>query len=225
LQTDPGSNAENPMTPLNTFQKLSAEKQERITRVALEEFSQKGYQGTSINVLVQRLGIAKGSIFQYFGDKKGLFYFVFSQAMHRVKDYLRTVRDQTVDEDVFSRLEKTMRAGVRFINKHPGLYALYLKMMFESSIPMRNDILRSLRENSLDYLKSLLEEGRERGELRPDLDLDQISFILDAVMDRFLQAQTIPHLDAGLGLYRVDEVLADEWIANVVDFIRKGIAA
>ena len=118
-----------------------------------------------------------------------------------------------------------MRAGVRFINEHPGLYALYLKMMFEASIPMRNEILLSLRESSLGYLKSLLEEGRERGELRPDIDLDQISFILDAVMDRFLQAQTIPHLDAGLGLYEVDDARAEEWVVNVIDFIRKGIGA
>lgn len=213
------------MTPLSTFQKLSPEKQARITRVALEEFSEKGYQGTSINHLVRRLGIAKGSIFQYFGDKKGLFFFVFGQAMNMVKGYLRTVRDETVEEDVFSRMEKTMRAGVRFINEHPGLYALYLKMMFEASIPMRNEILLSLRENSLDYLKSLLEEGRKRGELRADLDLDKISFMLDAVMDRFLQAQTIPHLDGGLGLYGVDEAKAEAWILDMVEFIRKGIAA
>lgn len=211
------------MIPLKTFRNLSKEKRDRITRIAVEEFSEKGYQGASINAIVDRLGIAKGSIFQYFGDKKGLFLFVFDKSMEMVKDYLREVRDQTMDEDLFSRLEKTLFAGVIFIKKHPLLYALYLKILFQSKIPFRNEILLSLREYSLEYLRSLLETAKKRGELRDEIDLDMASFILDAIMDRFLQAQTILHLDAGLGLYKVNEDNARHWIESLVNIMRLGI--
>lgn len=211
------------MTPLKTFQNLSKPKQKRITRAAVEEFSEKGFTGASINAIVKNLGIAKGSIFQYFGDKQGLFLFVFNQAMEMVKDYLRTVRDQTEDEELFSRLEKTLLAGVHFLREHPRLYTLYLKVLFESQIPFRNKILASLRSYSHEYLYSLLETAKDRGELRENIDLDKTSFVLDAIMDRFLQAQAIQHLDAGLGLYKTDEENARDWIAGIVDIMRIGI--
>lgn len=47
--------------------------------------------------MVNSLQIAKGSIFQYFGDKSGLFMYVFGVAMERVKNYLRDVRDSSAD--------------------------------------------------------------------------------------------------------------------------------
>lgn len=213
------------MKPLKTFQNLSQSKQERITRIAVEEFSEKGYAGASINAMVRRLGIAKGSIFQYFGDKRGLFLFAFNTAMEMVKDYLRTVRDQTVSEDLFTALEATLTAGVIFMQKHPVIYRLYIKAMFEDDIPFRSEILRSLREYSFKYFRSLLERARARGELRPDLDLDKAAFVLDALMDRFLLARTVPHLDAGLGIYACSDDDARRWISQIKDMVRLGMGS
>ena len=109
------------MKPNKIFQNLSKEKQERITRVAVEEFSNHGFNGASINAMVDRMKIAKGSIFQYFGDKNGLFLFVFNHSVDMVKGYLRTVRDQSLDEDIETRLNKTFSAGIAFIKNHPLL--------------------------------------------------------------------------------------------------------
>ena len=211
------------MIPLKTFQNLSQEKQERITRAAVEEFSKKGYAGASINSLVERLAIAKGSIFQYFGDKKGLFLFVFNKTLEMVKDHLREIRDLPTDEDFFARLERILNAGVLFLHEHPLIYSLYLKTLFESDIPFRNEMLLALRKHSLGYIRSLLETAKKRGELRDDIDIDKASFVLDAVMDRFMQAQTIGHLDGGLGLYRCNKADAGIWVNELVDIMRQGI--
>jgi TetR/AcrR family transcriptional regulator len=211
--------------PLQTFRNISPEKQERITRVALEEFSGKGYQGASINAMVERLGIAKGSIFQYFGDKKGLFFFVFSRSVDMVKDYLRAVRDQTTADDLFTRLEKTLAAGVTFTRRHPQLYALYLRVVFDPRIPLRDQMLSSLREYSRKFLRSLLEDAVGRGEVRGDVDLDTAAFILDAVMDRFLQSQTLRHLDPGRDLPRPPGDDAGPSIAHIVELMRRGLAS
>lgn len=212
--------------PRRTFQNLSQEKQERITRAALAEFGEKGYAGASINAIVDRLGIAKGSIFQYFGDKKGLFFFIFDIAMTQVKNYLRAVRDESRDQPLFERLRATLLAGVLFRMEHPMIYRLYLKILFDydaAVIPFRDDLLRSLREYSLDYLRTLLADARNRGELREGLDLDKAGFVLDAVMDRFLQAQTVNHLDAGLGLHDCDARTARAWVDDIVEMMRMGI--
>jgi TetR/AcrR family transcriptional regulator len=209
--------------PFSTFRNLTRLKRDRITAAATEEFSGKGYARASINAIVERLGIAKGSIFQYFGDKKGLFLFVFQTSMDMVKDYLRKVRDRTHDENLPARLEATLKAGMRFSIEHPIIYRMYIRIMFEYDIPFRNEILLSLREYSLKYLRSLLETAKLRGELRDGLDLDTACFILDALMDRFLQARTVPHLDGGLDIFESSEQVSEEWIKQIVQTICSGI--
>ena len=54
-----------------TFLNLPEAKQARIIEAALAEFADKGYPQASLNVIVARSGIAKGSLYQYFTDKTG----------------------------------------------------------------------------------------------------------------------------------------------------------
>lgn len=211
------------MTAADRFHNLPEEKKERILSVASEEFSQKGYAGASINSIVGRLGIAKGSLFQYFGTKDGLFRFVFSRALERVKDNLRDVRDNARRKDLASRLNDTLLAGAWFIRRQPLLYRLYLQLLTDDTIPFRKDMLLALRKYSLEYIRSLLEDARQRGELADHVDLNRAAFMLDAVMDRFLQAQAVPHMDAGLGLFGGDMSGIQDWITDLVQMIQKGV--
>ena len=113
-----------------TFQNLPKDKQDRITKAAVLEFSEKGYSGASINTIVDKLGIAKGSIFQYFGDKKGLFLFIFNRTTDLVKNRLRIIRDDTDDVEVFSRLEKTLWAGINFLNDQILLHYYHKHLLY-----------------------------------------------------------------------------------------------
>ena len=212
-----------PMIAAERFHNLPEEKQERILSVASDVFSQKGYAGASINTIVKQLGIAKGSLFQYFGNKEGLFRFVFGHALNRVKNYLRIVRDQSVCQDLASRLNETLLAGSRFIRKYPLIYKLYLQLLTDDTIPFRNEMLLALRQYSMEYIRSLLDVAKERGELADWLDLNKTAFMLDAVMDRFLQSQTVPYMDAGIGLFDGDMSHIAVWIKELVQIIYKGI--
>lgn len=211
------------MTAADRFHNLPEEKKERILSAASEEFSRKGYAGASINSIVGQLGIAKGSLFQYFGTKDGLFRFVFSRALDRVKDNLRQVRDRSTRKDLPSRLHDTLMAGARFIRDHPLLYRLYLQLLTDDTIPFRNDMLLALRQYSFEYIQSLLEDARQRGELADHVDLNRAAFMLDAVMDRFLQAQAVPYMDAGLGLFGGDMNHIQSWIDDLVRLILTGV--
>ncbi len=206
-----------------TFANLAPAKQTKIVEAAVTEFSAKGYRGTSINALVSRLGIAKGSLFQYFGSKKSLFLFVFDQVVEQAKEHLRPVRDEADSTDLFGRLEKTLLAGVEFIRQYPRYYKLYLTVMFESNVPFRGEILQSFRHYSLEYLQSLLERSQAQGDIRQDIPLERVAFWLDAIMDRFLQAQVIHYLDGGLGLHKADDEKIHQWIDSLMKVVRDGL--
>ena len=55
--------------PTSTWFRLNVAKRERVLEVAMREFGENGYSTGSLNTIAREAGIAKGSLFQYFGDK------------------------------------------------------------------------------------------------------------------------------------------------------------
>lgn len=213
------------MAPRSTFIKLEDEKQQRILDTAVDEFADHGFKQASVNRIVQKLGIAKGSIFQYFGTKEGLFNFIFNHAVELVRQSLRQVKQETAEADFFERIEQSLMAGVRFIRKHPKVYRIYLKMIFQEDFPLRTEFLQQVHLFSAEYLKPLVERGVARGELRPELNVDLAVFFLDALMDRFLQAHCVSFLDAGAGLYQASEEELEGKVAALIETLQHGMGA
>lgn len=211
------------MEPFPTFLNLPREKQDRIFRVALNEFGDKGYQGASINAMIKDLGIAKGSIYQYFSGKDGLFLFVFTRTMETVKDHLRSIRDRSHDNPLSVRLKMILDEGVRFIENHPEVYTLYITLLNDRTMPMREDLLNVLRSQGLEYIHDFLVRALERGELRPGIDIQKASFMIDAVMDRFLLSRTIPHIAPGTGIFQGDAETIGLWIDDIVSMLCQGV--
>ncbi len=206
------------------FKRLNAEKREKITAAAVEEFARHGFVEASMNRLVRRVGIAKGSLFQYFGNKEGLFRYVFEHAVELVRRSLRQVKRETADADFFTRIRRSLLAGIRFIDAHPLIYQIYLKMVFQERFPYREQFVQQVHLFSAEYLTPLLEAGMERGELRQDLDVAATVFMLDALLDRFLQAYCVSFLDAGSGIYRAAPEELDERIDRLIELLKHGLA-
>jgi AcrR family transcriptional regulator len=207
-----------------TFHNLPPEKQERVLTSALQEFSDKGYQQASVNTMVSASGIAKGSIYQYFKDKKSLFLYIFEFAIGMVRRTLLSVKEETRQEDFFVRLEKSLMAGVDFIHRHPRVYGLYLKILFDQHVPRRQELLQAVRQFAADYLSSLVRQGQARGELRPDLPSGAVIFLLDALLDRFLQAVAVPSFDVTLGLDKAGPEEMRSRVGELVELLRRGLA-
>src|ERR1700723_4263672 len=63
-------------------------KRARIIDAALRHFAEQGYHAARIEDLAAQLGFAKGSIFQYFGSKAGLFLETYKKAVKSFPAYL-----------------------------------------------------------------------------------------------------------------------------------------
>ncbi len=210
---------------LATFRHLPADKQERVLDAALAEFADQGYQAASLNRLVAQAGIAKGSLYQYFPNKEGVFYYVFQYALKLVRRTLTSVKEETLEEDFFTRLEKSLLAGVDFLRAHPRIYNLYLKIQFDRNVPFREELLAAVRRHAAAYFSSLVRRAQARGELRPGVPGPAALFLLDAVFDRFLQAVAIPALDVNLGLHQAGDVAVRRRVRELMDLLKEGLAA
>jgi len=211
--------------PQKTFENLPDKKRERVLAEATREFAEHGYHQASVNRIVGRLGIAKGSLFKYFGNKQGLFEYLFGHAVAQFKKPLKDIRNTTSGKDFFERIEKSLLAGVAFIKAHPLIYRIYLKMLFQENFPLRDTFLSEVRQASAKFLRPLVEEAIESGQLRSDIDPDMAVFHLDSVMDRFLQAYAVPCLDGGIGLHEATHETIENKARAVTDFLRHGLGS
>ncbi|RJR46086.1 MAG: TetR/AcrR family transcriptional regulator [Deltaproteobacteria bacterium] len=209
----------------NTFTHLPPDKQERVLDAALTEFADQGYHQASLNRLVAKAGIAKGSLYQYFPNKEGIFRHIFELALNLVRRTLVAVKESTENDNLFIRLEKSLQAGVRFLQEHPRIYSLYLKIQFDRQTPFRQELLAAVRRHASEYFGSLITRAKARGELRPGVSEPAALFLLDAVFDRFLQAAAVPYLDVTFNLHQAPEEAVNRRIRELIDLLKEGLAA
>jgi len=218
---------ENPRmdSPRSTFDNLDPQKQRRVLDESYREFAEHGYNQASINRIVGRLDIAKGSLFQYFGSKEGLFRHLFRRAVDEIKAPLRAIRDTESAGDFPARLRRVFTASAAFAAAHPLLWGIYRRMLTQEDFPLRARLLSEVRAEALTFFRELIELGQERGEVRRDLDPAVAAFIIEAALDRALTAQDSPLLDAGLGLASAEPATRQARLDAIADALCHGFSA
>ena len=68
--------------------KRSVQKRSLILDTAMRHFAENGYEAAHMGEMANQLGIAKGSVFQHFGSKDGLFFEAYKSALRSLPPYL-----------------------------------------------------------------------------------------------------------------------------------------
>src|SRR5271165_1580316 len=84
--------------PTVTWARVDPARRAAIVEAAEAEFGAHGFSGGSLNVIARRAGVAKGSLFQYFADKRDLYAFIADVVSQRVRTYI---------EELIRRLDPT----------------------------------------------------------------------------------------------------------------------
>jgi AcrR family transcriptional regulator len=77
--------------PKETFHKLKSNKKQQFIEAAVKEFSSHNYDQASINVIIKQLGIARGSVYQYFNDKLDLWLFLKEHCEQVKLSYIQSI--------------------------------------------------------------------------------------------------------------------------------------
>jgi AcrR family transcriptional regulator len=163
--------------PKATFQHLPTEKRDRFIAAALDEFALHDYRTASVSRIVETLGIAKGSVYQYFDGKQDLYLHLVTLSAERKFGFI----DGSLPPEAhgfFERFRLTVFHGARFDFTHPRLASLLYKVTYEPTGPEIRAVSGQLKAASYRYLRSLVDAGIRAGDLRPDLDVDFTVFAL-----------------------------------------------
>lgn len=156
---------------------MASELRARILEEATRLFAHQGYSGTAMREVAEAVGCTKPALYYHFKSKSDLYVATITDVMGFHDETLQTMLIQ--DAPVRDRLKMGIEAYIQNVQTHPSAMKLLITAQHapESSGTPRVDIL-SIHEAQRMMLKSLLQEGIRRGEIRTEFDVEPLSVSL-----------------------------------------------
>jgi AcrR family transcriptional regulator len=206
--------------PKQTFLNLPEEKRKAFLEIALEEFANNDYNTASVSKIVERAGIAKGSVYQYFEDKKDLFLYLLDHANQEMMSVIHKTLPPNLNADFFETLRWQMAVTVQAATELP-VHAKLARRAYTSPLPFHDTILENAKNVRREHFQAMVAQAQATGLLNPELDPAVISFMVQGLMSDlgpFLQSQFGKRNGDWLGLPEVREVFD-----QVIEVLRNGL--
>jgi TetR/AcrR family transcriptional regulator len=175
----------------------SEAKRQRIVACAMRRFAEDGYQGARIEDVASELGIAKGSIFQHFESKSGLFLEAYKRAAFLLPAWLDASQD-VLERGFFPTIDYWLQRTEHLVADDWVPYRVVLIGNYGTDLRLKRDINRFLLSEDPYGTLDFVEFGIHRGEVRDDVELDMVVSMLDWLAERFQDALVTEELDPGL---------------------------
>jgi len=209
--------------PKPTFFNLPEEKRKRILDVAMDEFATYPYSEASLSNIVARAGIAKGSMYQYFDDKKDLYTYILDLAAQEKMSYVKRELDQKTD--FFTTFERLMAAGTRFNLEHPQLGQVVANALDVPGEGLLHELYSKGREMTIEFFEHMLKEGMEKGEIRGNIDPRLAATLMYSLVGQGLADYLLETLGVTMHEYlanpEISQKLTPERIEYVVTEVMK----
>ena len=215
--TGPATLSANPLPrSVDRPQTRAAIKRARIIDAAMRHFAEHGFQDARVSDIADNLGIAKGSVFQHFGSKNGLFFEAYKKAMRSFPSYMDAPAD-VLGKGFFETLRYWLVRTEHLVREDWIPYRVSLLGNHGTDLSLKRQINRFLFSEDPYGTVAFVKMGLNRGELRSDIDLEMIVSILDWTMERFQDALLTEELDPGL--FRRNGQVADKKEARIEQFL------
>ena len=138
---------------------------EQVLLVAARAFTERGYDGTSMEDLAARLGITKSAIYHHVSSKEELLRLATDRALDGLSEV--TAEAVAMDGKAIDRLEHAVRRSVEVLIDDLPYVALLLRL--RGNTPAEKRAIERRRE--LDHaISDLVTQALAEGDVRPDVD-------------------------------------------------------
>jgi AcrR family transcriptional regulator len=178
--------------PLNRFLNLPQEERGRVLEISKKQFSNHGYDATSLNLLLKELDISKGQFYYWFEDKADLFFTIMQEGLDALQIRLNEHGQPNSKSEYWSHMRQSRLISEQIWNDNDFVE---IGKMISQQIPSNHPIYERLMVCSdplRNYYSDGLKIGQEWGLVRTDLSVETLGILIDGVSDGFYK----PMLDS-----------------------------
>jgi TetR/AcrR family transcriptional regulator, cholesterol catabolism regulator len=145
---------------------------DEIVATAASLFLDKGYEGTSVQDIADRVGILKGSLFYYISTKEDLLYAVLCDIFAGARADIERIH--ALDDAPLDKVRKVAEAHVQNLLANRDKTAIYFRDFSSMSEERRAEITAE-RDYYGRTFTALLMAAQAEGSICPDLDINLTS--------------------------------------------------
>lgn len=150
-------------------------KRAEILKAAARVFVEYGFDGAKMEDIAKAAGIGKGTVYEYFESKTGLFR---EMLRNSVEAYRETLAEHIArGRDIREKIVKCSQYSARFLSENLDM----LEMAWQASTLMSKETRAWLIEEKLSIfrlIEDMVKDGVARAELRPGLDSELAVFCI-----------------------------------------------
>ncbi|HWK23396.1 MAG TPA: TetR/AcrR family transcriptional regulator [Ureibacillus sp.] len=182
----------------------------RIIKESIDLFDKKGFSKTSIQDIVDTIGVTKGTFYYYFKSKQELLMDIH---LNYIKELLNE-QEIILNDEYISCKEKMQKLiyliikNIKVHGKSARVFSREVRHLDEKQLKLVNRYRKEFRIN----LQRLIAEGIEKGEFREDIKSEIVIFGILGMVNR------------SYDWYNPEGVVSEEELVSIyMDFILNGI--
>ncbi len=212
--------------PKDTFYNLPFEKQEKVMRSAISEFINQGFEKANVGAIAKNAGVAKGSMYQYFENKRELFLFSVRWSMEfLVKKYDKyiTLKDKELSVfDFFYQNAKDMWLQMRDERE----LVIFIQDVFLGKYnSLSDESMTYMIKLSDEYLLNLIKAGKSNGSIRKDIDDNILSLFITGVSFKIKEYLMKKARNLGEDIVDEDFEVYEKEIKAMIELLKNGMGA
>ena len=205
-----------------TFRRLDPERQQAVFLAILDEASEHGPASMNIKRVAQRADVAVGSLYQYFNDRDGMLDFAVELCVRYTTDLFNQFRPVLAAMPIRQALTAYLTGGVEWGKAQAGLLQFFARAAYQGDPELADRLVLPVANVLREMVHDILIQAAERGEIRPDVDIETATRILHVLTIAVGDSQLLPYLNNYFQV--IDPSISQErTLETFLDFVLNGI--
>ena len=189
-------------------------KKTEIIETAMKVFVENDYDGTSMDEVALKSGIAKGTIYLYFKNKQQLFVEVIRELMRRFEIVIYDAADYK-SEDIYKKMSHIINAMLNFIETNEKYFNMMERQFHIIGKTIKKNQIEKMNESRIkmmDIFAKIVREGIEKKIFRK-INPEVAALVLFTIITAFSK----------LNLFTTGKKAVKEKSNEIMEFFMKGV--
>ena len=183
-----------------------------LIAAARDHFAQGSFKGVSVREIARAAGVNQAMVSYYFGDKRGLYEAMLEET---IGPLIRVLEEAEARGEV-ARLEDLIPRHAAMLAANPWLPNLIIREVLFGESDFRNLFIEKFAARVAGALRRAIDGGRDKGELRDDLDPKFGTLILFSLTIYPFVAR--PIVERAMGI-PIDDAFAGRWSEQILQLL------